>query len=312
MFIILCSLTLGGKKPTAHVEGKRTEASPKEGREIQVHKTTIVKDKSLDPLNQLKTRPQLYTPRGTKPSECLPVIVKFFEDFKLQLRMAQSTRVSFVPWSPPLTNCTTKNWQSRGDQYTERSVSKSSSVLVLSPPIKQSQQRKQEIVETVDVSPTQDWGRYVYDSDDQKLFNDSDYDVDPRSSQPGSTFNCRQTPLPLDDITDTVAASNSINRSPDKPTGVVSPHIRDISIDISSSDSELSSVIAKNRRKRKPVGARLVADSSGDIAATPEADNDRFSLTPSFSRAPLHPLSSQSPSQNSREPVDRQGYVILI
>jgi len=295
----MCSLCLSGKKPTAHGEGKSSEALANKGRETQ--KTTITKDKSktlLDPC------PQLYAPRGTKPSEYLPVIVKFFEDFKLQLRMAQSTRVSFVPWSPPLTNCT-KNWQSREDCYTERGYNKSSSTLVLSPPIKQSRQRKQQ-QEIMDLSPAQDWGHYVYDSDDKKLFNDSDFDIDPRSSQPTSTFNCRQTPPLLDDITDTVAASN---KGPEKPKGLVSPHIRNISIDISSSDSESSSIVAKQRRKRKPLGARVMADSSGDIAATPDADNDRLSLTPLFSRARGHPLSSQSPS---REPLERQGYVILL
>jgi len=291
----MCSLLLSGKKPTTHV---RSEALANKERETQ--KTTIAKDKSktlLDPC------PQLYAPRGTKPSEYLPVIVKFFEDFKLQLRMAQSSRVSFVPWSSPPANCT-KNWRSREDHYTERGY-KSSSTLVLSPPLKQSRQRKQQ-EEIMDLSPAQGWDHYVYDSDDKKLFNDSDFDIDPRSSQPTSTFNCCQTPPLLDDITDIVAASN---KSPDEPKEPVSPHIRDISIDISSSDSESSSVVAKQRRKRKPFGVRVMADSSGDIAATPDADNDR---TPLFSRAHDHPLSSQSPSQGIREPLERQGYVILI
>jgi len=292
---LLYSLTLSGKKSKAHDECKSSKPSAK--KEI---KTTITKDKSktlLDPC------PQLYAPRGTKPSKYLPVIIKFFEDFKLQLRVAQSTCVPYVPWSPPLANCA-KRWQGREDRYSDR---ESSSTLVLSPPVKQSQQRKQQ--EMVDLSPAQDWGHYVYNSDDQNLFNDSDHDFDSRSSQPASTFNCHQTPPLLDDITDTIAASN---RSPFKPTVPVSPHIRDISIDISSSDSEFSPIVAKQRKKRKPLGARVMADSSEDIVVTPEADNDRLSLTPSFSRTPVHPLSSQSPSQGSREPLKREGYVILI
>jgi len=286
------SLTLVGKKPTAYIDDKRTDPSSKKGKEINTHKTTVVQNKLLNP-------PQLYAPRGTKPSEYLPVTLKFFEDFKFQLKMAQSNCVSFVPWSLPAKT-------RKEDNYTER---KSSSSLVLSPPIKHSQQRKKRQQEAMNLSPVQDWGHYIYNSDDQKLFNDSDYDIDPRPSQPASTFDCRQPPSTLDDTTDTVAASN---KKSDKPTGVVSPHRRDISIDISSSDdSDTSSVITKKRRK--PVGRRLMADITGDIAPTPEADGDQLSLTPSYSRTTLQPLSPlqlsppQSPVRFSQEAEDTRG-----
>ena len=224
----------------------------------------------------LKKCPSLYAPHGTNPCEYYPVIVRFFEDFKLQLRMAQNQCVTFVPWSCPLTT-SKRDWKDKDDDKYTTNKSDPALPLTLTLPVnsivKEQQKETKSKKETVEVDSLWQWDYHDFDSDDQRLF----YDSDPKMSQ--TTDSPDQTPPPL----------------PSKHTENLSPLNKDISIDISSSNSNVSSVIQPGRRKRKLLGRRIVGSSDATLTGDKQSSS-RQSLT-SLSRAPVHnPALSSSPN----------------
>ena len=234
----------------------------------------------------LKKCPSLYAPRGTSACDYLPVIVRFFEDFKLQLKMAQNQCVTFVPWSRPLTS-SKRDW--KADKDDDKSTTNKSSVpalpLTLTLPVnstvKEQQKETRSKKETVEVDSLWQWDYHGFDSDDQRLFYDSDPNIDPKTSQT-DTFD--QTPP---HPTATVTLNKHIEN--------LSPLNKDISIDISSSNSNVSSVIHPGRRKRK--GRRVIGSSDATVTGDKQSSS-RQSITSSLPRAPVHhpALSSSSPN----------------
>lgn len=237
----------------------------------------------------LKKCPPLYAPHGTNPCDYSPVIVRFFEDFKRQLRMAQNQCVTFVPWSPPLTS-SKKDW--KADKDDDKSTTSKSSVpalpLTLTLPVnstvKEQQKETRNKKETVEVDSLWQWDYHGFDSDDQRLFYDSDPNIDPKTSQtmdsPDQTPPCPTT---------TVTISEHMEN--------LSPLNKDISIDISSSNSNVSSVIQPSRRKRKLLGRRIIGSSDATLTEDKQSSS-RQSLTSSLPRGPVHhpALSSSSPN----------------
>jgi len=270
-------------------------------------KTTKGKGKmspSEVPQCHLKKCPSLYAPRGTNARDYYPIIVRFFKDFKLQLKMAQSKCVTFVSWSHPVTS-SKKDWQEDKDATPSKTNhSKTTLPLMLSVPhsstvIQQQKEAKKNKKEVMEVDSLWNWDCHAFDSDDQRLFYDSDQNVDPKSSQATTSFD-HQTP------------PHSVTAPADKP----SPLNNDVSIHISSSNSNASSMIHHGRRKKRKLLSRRIKDSSDVIAATDkESNTSRQTLASSFPRVPVD-CHSSSPSQinvseNNEEPFNNKRYKIF-
>ena len=231
----------------------------------------------------------MYAPRGTNARDYLPVILRVFEEFKRQLKMAQSECVTFIPWSAPFTT-SKKDWQVNKDDG-KSSANKASSPLVLSSPCSPAVERQQKVTksakETVEADSLWNWD-CAFDSDDQRLFYDSDRNVDPKSSQATAPPQVTTT----SPICELVEQSTPVNK--------------DISIDISSSNSNASSIIHHGRRKRKQLSRKIVGSSDVTFTGSKQSSSSRQSVTSSLPRGPIHHSLSSSPniSDNDDEPEE--------
>ena len=282
-------------------------------------KTKIGKGKKSlwdTPKCHLKKCPSLYAPRGTSARDYLPVIVRFFEDFKLQLQMAQNQCITFVPRSNPVTT-SKRQWQADKDDG-KSTINKSGSTslpLTLTLPCnstvkeqpKETRSKKATVEEVVD--SLWQWDCHGFDSDDQRLFYDSDPNIDPKTSQ---------------------TTNNTLDQTPPRATAIVtsskhmenlSPFNKDISIDISSSNSNESSVIQPGRRKRRLLGRRIAGSSDATLTGDKQCHSSRQSFTSSLPRPSVHrrhTLSSSSspnitdidegPEQPSTELYNKKRY----
>lgn len=285
-----------GRPKPLEAKGKETAKITK-GRETA--KITKNKNKmSLPgaPQHHLKKCPTLYAPHDTNACDYLPIILRFFEDFKLQLQMAQKECVTFVPWSAPLTT-SKKDWQVEKDD--DKSVTNKTALpltlsLPSSPAVKQRQKETKSKKETVEVDSLWDWDCHAFDSDDQRLFYDSDQNVDPKSSQ--ATSSLVHTP-----------PHSPTTTPPSKHKAKSSPLDNNISIDISSSNSNASSIIHHGRRKRKLLGRKIMGSSDVTYTGSKQSNSSsRPSLTSSLPKGPVyhHPLSSPSISNDGEEPEE--------
>ena len=226
----------------------------------------------------------MYAPRGTNARDYLPVILHVFEEFKRQLKMAQSECVTFIPWSAPFTT-SKKDWQGNRDDG-KSSTNEASSPLILSPPcspaVKQQQKVTKTAKETVEADSLWDWN-CAFDSDDQRLFYDSDHNVDPKSSQ-------AMTPP---QVTTTSPLHKLVEKSP--------PVNKDISIDISSGNSDASSIIHHGRRKRKRLSRKIVGSSDVTLTGSKQSSSSRPSVTSSLPRGPIHHSLSSSPNISDKD-----------
>lgn len=238
----------------------------------------------------LKKCPSLYAPHGTNPCDYVSVIIQLFEDFKLQLRMAQNDCVTFIPWSNPITT-SKKDWQADRDdnKLADINSSRTAQPLVLSVPHSRTvtqRQKEKSKKEVVEIDTLWDC---AFDSDDQRLFYDSDLNVDPQSSQ--ITASLDQTP-PLD----------ASALSPSKDMERLSPLNKDIGIDITSSNA--SSIINHGRKKRKLLGRKIMGSSDVTVIGSKQSSTSsgKQAISP---REPVyrHTLSS-SPSPNISEHED--------
>ena len=267
---------------------KKAKQLKTEGRETIVKTTKGKGKKSSQDTSKchLKKCPSLYAPRGTSACDYLPVIVRFFEDFKLQLQMAQNQCATFVPWSRPVTS-SKKDWKADKDDG-KSTINKSSITalpLTLTVPVnsavKEQQKEMKTKKETVEVDSLWQWDYHGFDSDDQRLFYDSD---------------------PITSLT-----TNTLDQTPPRPTTTVTPskHVenlsplhKDISIDISSSNSNVSSVIHPGRRKRKLLGRRIMGSSDATLTGDKQSINSKQSFTSSLPRAPVYHTALLSSSPN--------------
>lgn len=257
------------------------------------------------PQCHLKKCPSLYTPHGTDPHVYYPIIVRFFEDFKLQLKMAQSKCVTFVSWPHPVTS-SKKDWQA--DKDTTPSTN-TTLPLVLSvphsPTVIQQQKETKDKREVMEVDSLWNWDCNAFDSD-QRLFYDSDQNgenADPKSSQTRTGFDYQTPPHSVTTV------------PPENPMDKPSPLKNDFSIHISSSNSNASSIIHHGRRKRRKLLSRKIMGSS-DVTTTADKGSisNRQTLTSSLPRTPVYCHSSSSSSsqvnvsQNNEEPTDKKRY----
>lgn len=256
------------------------------------------------PQYHLKKCPSLYAPHGTNAHDYLPVILRFFEDFKLHLRMAQNECVTFIPWSPPVTS-SKKDWQASTDD--SRSITDKTTLELSLPhhnsPAVRQQQRMKSRKETVNVDSLWGWDSCAFDNDDQRLFYDSDQNVDRKSSQEAISL-------------DSTLRYSEIATPPIKHVEKSPPSNRDISIDISSSNSNTSSIIHHRRRKRKLLGRKIIGNS--DITPTGSKQSNSGStqsLTSSLPRGPIrHHAQSSSPNisganeEQLEEPANSKRY----
>ena len=298
VILIVCSTGNNSSAPNAFQNGKdcdkeKTLPKPSEAKlakRRKTVKTTKEKSKMSSPdIAQCHVNkcPSMYAPRGTNARDYLPVILRVFEEFKRQLKMAQSECVTFIPWSAPLTS-SKKDWQSNIDDG-KSSTNKPSSPLALSSPyspvVKQQQKETKGTKETVEADSLWNWN-CAFDSDDQRLFYDSDYNVDPKSSQETTPPQVTTT-SPLREL---VEQSPSLNK--------------DISINISSSNSNASSVIHHGRRKRKLLGRKIVGSSEASFTGTKQSSNSRPSWTSSLPRGPIHHSLSSPNISDDDEPEE--------
>ena len=250
---------------------------------------------SETPQYQLKKCPSLYAPHGTDPCDYLPVVVRFFEDFKFQLRMAQDKCITFVSWSHPVTS-SKKDWQAVKDAGKSPAngsdVSGDKLPLMLSVPhsssaVKQQHKEAKSGKDVMEVDLLFDWDCHAFDSDDQRLFHDSD-DPNVDQSKPSQT---------IDTSNQTPPRSMPAATSPSEHVEKMSP---DISIDISSSsNSNTSSVIHHGRRKRKLLGRKILGSSDVTVTGSKQSSSSRQSLTASLPRGPVHHHSSSSQNDAS-------------
>ena len=281
---------------------------PKGREAIKPSKGKGIKLSPDSPKYHLKKCPSLYPPHGTSACDYIPVIVRFFEDLKLQLRMAQSHCVTFIPWSSPVTT-SRKEWLADQDDTAIEKCSTTSSPLTLTLPANPTTkpQRKKEAKtrkETVKVDSLWDWSHQNFDNDD-RLFYDSDSNVDPVTSQVTNALD--QTPP--------CATTTTILH---KHVEQLSPLNNDISIDINSSNSNASSVIYPGRRKRKLLGRNIVGSSDFTFTGEKQSNDSikQFSTCSSLPRAPVYhqTLSSSSPDvtgideNESDEPTTTEAY----
>ena len=241
------------------------------------------------PKRHLKKCPSLYAPHGTSACDYIPVIVRFFEDFKLQLQMAQSHCVTCIPWSSPVST-SRKEWLADQEDTAIEKCSTTSSPLTLTLPANPTArpQRKKEAKmrkEMVEIDSLWDWSHHNFDSDDQRLFYDSDSN-NPVTSQVTNTL----------DQTSPHATTTTILH---KHVEQLSPLNKDISIEINSSNSNSSSVIYPGRRKRKLLGRRIVGSSDFTFTGEKQSNDSikQFSTSSTPQRAPFYhqTLSSSSP-----------------